>query len=194
MFSWHHYYIIGIAYKRHCTAPISVPLLRWGTCACRDWHTDMPVFLELTSFKDNWLGCYYCREHPHNTDTFTHSGSILWVLPHSHLVLSLQDLHTFGWCPCALYSLYKVYLIENVLLQEWHLAALHCTHHIYIKSIHLLGLIYLETSMATAFFIWPFLFNCRNNWGISLIYTAENNWSIHLTSHLKPSTSIWSTY
>ena len=109
---WCHHYVIGQAYKRCHMAPIgvhlfiSVPLLRWGTHACRDWCADAPAFLEPTSSKNSWLGCYYCCEHLHCADAFTHSVSILWAPPYSCLVPSLQDLHTFSWCLCALYSLY----------------------------------------------------------------------------------------
>ena len=115
--------------------PIGVHLIQsvWlfilGTHAYRDWCTDVPTFLEPTSFKHNWLGCYYWGEHLYCTNVFTHSGSILWVPLYSHLVPSLQDLCTFSWCPCALSSLYKIYITESILLQGWHLVAPHSAHH-----------------------------------------------------------------
>ena len=105
---------------------VSVPRLRWGTHACRGWHTHIS-----RAYFHNWLGCYCC-EHPYPADVFTHSRSILWASPYSCLVLSLQDLHTFGWCPCALYSLYKVYIIESVYPQGWHLVAPHSANYTYI--------------------------------------------------------------
>ena len=133
--SWHHHYVIGLAYKRHHMVPIGVHLVQsiWlfisGTHACRDSCADAPAFLEPTSFRHNWLGCYYCCECLYHADALKHSRSIPWVPPYSLLVPSLQDLHTFGWCLCALSSLYKVYIIESILPQGWHLVTPCSTHH-----------------------------------------------------------------
>ena len=99
----------GKAYKRCHTAPIRVhfssSFLGWGTHICRDWHTDVLTFLESTSFKDNWLGyfllllwasilhgCLYTFRECSMSDAILSTSTIL------------QDLHTFGWWLCALYS------------------------------------------------------------------------------------------
>ena len=132
---WYHHYIIDTAYKRCHTVPIRVHLgssfLRWGTHACRDWSTDAPTFLEPTSFKDNWLGC--CLLLPW-VSTLHGCLYIFWKCSVSTAVIStstvLQDLHTFGWCPCALYSSHWwVLIVESILPQGWHLATSWLAHH-----------------------------------------------------------------
>ena len=61
--------IIGLAYKRCCTAPIGVHLVlhiwlfTFGySCMLGLMCCHVPTFLEPTSFKCNWQGCCYCCE------------------------------------------------------------------------------------------------------------------------------------
>ena len=106
--SWHGHDIIGLAYRRCCTAPLRVHLILhiWlftsGTHACLDWCADVPAFQGTTSFKCNLLGCCYCCEHSWCVDALTYFRNILWVPLHLLHILSPQDCPTFGWCLCAL--------------------------------------------------------------------------------------------
>ena len=65
---------------------ISVPLLGWGTHACRDWHTDMRLcFWSLLLSKIiDWVVVCYCCEHPYCATLMPlHIPEVfLWVPPY----------------------------------------------------------------------------------------------------------------
>ena len=115
--SWCGHGIIGLAYKRHCTVPIGVHLVlhillyTLGTCACLHWCTDAPMFLEPTSFKRIWLGCYYC-EHLWCINAFTHFRNISWdvALPSSW---SISTGPSYLW----LVPMSTVFVVEG--LHHW---------------------------------------------------------------------------
>ena len=74
--SWHHWWhhlacvlgpIKGLTLCHWGFTPGSSPDGWGGTCTCIDWCAGMPMLLEPTSFKLNWLGCYQfsIRVRPH---------------------------------------------------------------------------------------------------------------------------------
>ena len=79
-------------------------LFTLDTCACLDWHADVPTFLEPTSFKCNWLSCcYYCKHPwhinaPDTSETSREHCSIFFEIYLHRTALPLVGAHVHYLC------------------------------------------------------------------------------------------------
>ena len=107
--SLHHWHMLAKPIKGAAWCLLGFILVPLSSCEVLI-HAGIDVltclhFWRPTSFKDNWLGC--CLLLPW---AYTLCGCLytFWECPMSTTILStstiLQDLHTFGWFLCALYS------------------------------------------------------------------------------------------
>ena len=141
--SWHHQWchlacvlgpIKGLVPHHLGFTPGSSPDGWGGTHARIDWHTGVPMLLEPTSFKLNWLGCYQFSLSIHPMDVLIPSDNCPGFDLTSTISTGLACLLVGAHMHCL--SSCQVYISQSILLLG---ETIHPTLHMSQLLVHLGG-------------------------------------------------------